>query len=97
MKSQLQLVNGKKFNWGEVLAQHKINNYLIVEYLERDSNDLLFHSYIQFQGLNKYTDTCISSNSLDEAILKCLEVKYLGLNSEFTDFAVKMLDMEKRT
>lgn len=86
-----QLVNNEKFQWGEVIAQHKFGNFLIVEYLEKDSNELLFHSYIQSAHLKKYADTCISSKSFDEAILRCLEAKHLRLDSQFTYFARKML------
>lgn len=86
-----QLVNNEKFHWGKVITQHKFGKFLIVEYLEKDSNELLFHSYIQIPHLEKYTDTCVSSKSFDEAVLKCLEVKHLKLNSQFTYFACKML------
>lgn len=86
-----QLVDNEKFHWGEVIAQHKFGNFLIVEYLEKDSNELLFHSYIQLSHSSKYADTYTSSKSFDEAVLRCLEVKHLRLNSQFTYFACKML------
>lgn len=40
----------------------------------------------------KETSTCYKS--LDQALLGGLEYKYLGLNSQFTQFATKMLEME---
>jgi len=36
---------------------------------------------------------CVNDN-FDKAMLKCLEMKYLGYNSQFTEFACKMLGIE---
>lgn len=38
--------------------------------------------------------TCTVSPSFDLAYLTYLEKKYLGLNSQFTDFAIKMLEIK---
>jgi len=42
----------------------------------------------------KWERTCTVSPSFDLAYLTYLEKKYLGLNSQFTDFAIKMLDIK---
>jgi len=34
------------------------------------------------------------NNNFDRAMLKCLEMKHLGYNSQFTEFASKMLGIE---
>ena len=42
----------------------------------------------------KWERSCIVSPSLDTAYLAYLESKYLGNNSKFTDFAIKMLEIK---
>jgi hypothetical protein len=89
----------RNFVWGDVRKVHDIAEYSIIEYIDNSDIDIytdtsdsesMFHVYINGD------DTNISYESLDEALLGCLERKYLGLNSNFTMLASRMLDIGKK-
>lgn len=92
-----QYIDNKKFIWGLVLKQHQVNNeYLIIEYVEKGTDNVSFHPYLLNTKTNLWLDTHHSFNSFDEALLGCLEFKYLGYNDNFTQYAYRILDIGKK-
>lgn len=92
-----QYIDGKKFVWGQVKTQHTVGeDYLIVEYWEKYSGELYYHSYLKNKDTGAWLDTNHCYESFDEAILGCLEIKYLGYNDNFTQYAYRILDIGKK-
>lgn len=62
---------------------------------EKDDWDTKYPYRSIFKNKNgKWERTCTVSPSFDLAYLTYLEKKYLGINSQFTDFAIKMLEIK---
>lgn len=60
----------------------------------KDEWDIKYPYRAIFLENNKWLRTNTVSPSLDVAFLVYLEKKYLGSNSQFTDFTLKMLDIK---
>lgn len=84
--------DSKNFTWGEVIRIHEIGDIAIVEYQVKpghtDSGEIHFHNFV------KGRDTNHSCDSLDFAILEGLGYKWGGPNSQFSQMASRMLEMD---
>ena len=85
----------------EDISEEKVDNVLLliaedfIIYTRRNNkaNQYPIRSiYRNNEGFWK-RNPCVNDN-FDRAMLKCLEMKHLGYNSEFTEFACKMLVIE---
>ena len=76
---------------GVAIATEEI---IIYKILGKDDWDIKYPYRVIFLENGKWLKTNTISPSLDVAFLVYLEKKYLGYNSQFTDFALKMLGIK---
>lgn len=75
------------FHWGTVKSVEIINKG---EYVVFESDESMFHSYLNFE------DICKGSRTLDGAIINLLAHKYDGCNSHAGYLIERMLQMDKK-
>lgn len=75
-----------------LLSTDEVKIFTIIPKNDWD-RDALYRSIIKRPDGN-WTSVAHVARSLDEALLIYLQYKYLGLNSQFTDFAERMLEMK---
>ena len=56
----------EEFTCGRILDIHCVNNYQIIEYENKETKEILWHGYIN------YNDIDISYQSLDSALIGCI-------------------------
>jgi hypothetical protein len=85
---KVTLVDGTKdeFVWGNVVKNHAVGEYNIIEFV-RDGEHL-FHAYIGGK------DTNHSFTSLDAALVGVIAYKYEGGNHRADRYFTKMVGME---
>jgi hypothetical protein len=71
---------GEPYTWGKVVKVHEVGEYNIVEYKDLDNGATKFHGYIKRDGETQ--DTNQAFQTLDEALINCITVKYQGWNSQ---------------
>jgi hypothetical protein len=86
----------------ETTTEHDVDNILFacdyfIIYTKR--NDSFFEDGYPVRSIYRdnrgfWSKSISINNNFDRAMLKCLEMKHLGYNSEFTEFACKMLGIE---
>jgi hypothetical protein len=90
-----------RFPWGKVIAEHRIGDYLIIEYFGHKFNGPCqvfdengkpayenvpsFHTYIKGKDTNR------SYPTLDQALVGTIADRYEGLNSRAADYFWKMV------
>lgn len=87
-----------KFVWGEIKQIRAYGDIMVVEHdwigIDSGMTDDEKHSLSYSVYLNE-KDANTSGMSWDHALLIALERKYLGRNSQFADFAGRMLNMKE--
>lgn len=73
------------FCWGKILAVHTIGDYQIIESKAKDAADISFHCFINYEELNRSTD------SLEKALLTCIAAE--TKNIQAVPFICRMLQM----
>ena len=76
----------KEFSWGKVIKTHIIENYQIIENINKDNNEKNYHTYLN------YIDTNKSYKSLEKAIVGGIVYNYDGMNSQADKFFWKMIN-----
>ena len=70
---------------GQPITAHKIGEYQIVEYKNRETNEHNFTTFINYKSLSH------SYNTLDAAIAGCIAYKYEGCNHAADMYFMKMI------
>ena len=75
------------FIWGEIQNVHEVGPYKIIEAIPRlGPNETRFYAYCDGQDLRR------SFNTLDGALLHCMGYRADGVNSQFAEYALRMLN-----
>lgn len=86
-------MNLENFVWGTVIKVHEIGDMSVVEYREAEYRK---HETgkLQFQGCLNDADTGHSYDTLDQAIVGTLAIKYEGFNSQAAIYFWRMVGTE---
>ena len=86
-EEKLDLIKNE-YVWGPILNIYCIGEYQIVEYIDKKSNKVLYHGYINYRDTN--TGYC----SLDTALIGCIGIKYEGSNGKAAMYFSRMVGIE---
>lgn len=75
----------KCFNMGRITDIHKIGEYQFIEYVSNLDNETAYHGYINYHDVNASWET------LDEALVGIIGIKYDGAGSKAAMYFMRMI------
>jgi hypothetical protein len=82
------------FCWGRVVAVHKVGDHEIIEYLDRKMDGCTITYELTDKHMFHVNNVGQSCNTLDEALLTAIAVKYDGVNTQAHSFMSRAIGIE---